>query len=351
MNAYDGSVWASSSETSSRVGSSVGKEAGSMTNADSSIAHVAEAFAGGVAGDAPATVRLREDALHPCPAQHGVGHRRLDGTCDGHEFLQGEAVAAEGAVADHHLDPLVGRAGEVPTETGLGVDGGAVGEHVERRGGLRLQTVGRFDGDHRADRVDPSGFCGCLHGEQHVAGGGRVDLHGARRQVGVRVDLDVRPDVVLELLVAGRVGDRRVRDRRGEVDVGEVDRASRRRRTRTACRPGCCTARDPAPSGTWTTATGICVENGYVPGRGAFRDRAEDDRCLDAVGVALDRDHSSTSSVSGAEVTTDASTWASPVYGMATKSLGRPASVKSDSAEKTTCDRPLASVAGHDGDW
>ena len=55
-------------------------------------------------------------------------------------------------------------------------------------------------------------------------------------------------------------------------------------------------------------------------------------------------------SVSGAEVTTDASTWASPVYGMATKSLGRPASVKSDSAEKVTCDMPLASVAGQDGD-
>ncbi len=37
-NAYDGSVCASSSEASSRVGSSVGYEEGSMTNADSAIA-------------------------------------------------------------------------------------------------------------------------------------------------------------------------------------------------------------------------------------------------------------------------------------------------------------------------
>ena len=105
-----------------------------------------------------------------------------------------------------------------------------------------------------------------------------------------------------------------------------------------------------APSGTWTTATGICVENGYVPAA------VPSGMVPRTIGVSTPSGSRLTattanSSVSGAARTTDASTWASPVYGMATKSLGRPASVKSDAAENTTCDRPLASVAGHDGDW
>ncbi len=58
-----------------------------------------------------------------------------------------------------------------------------------------------------------------------------------------------------------------------------------------------------------------------------------------------------TSSVSGEDQVTLVSTSAVPVAGMAMKSLGRPARVKSAAAEYAHCESPLASNSGHGADW
>src|SRR5262245_51276686 len=102
-------------------------------------------------------------------------------------------------------------------------------------------------------------------------------------------------------------------------------------------------------SGVSTRATGICWLNGNVPAAVPAGIVPRTNGVSTSFGSRLMATTVSVS-VNGALVTTDPWTSAVPVYGMATKSAGRPASVKSVWGEKTHWDCPLASNCGHVGD-
>src|SRR5919106_4728931 len=94
-------------------------------------------------------------------------------------------------------------------------------------------------------------------------------------------------------------------------------------------------------SGVSSRATGICWLNGNVPAAVPAGTVPRTNDVSTSFGSRLTATTVNLS-VSGSLVTTDPSTSAVPAKGMATKSSGRPASVKSDWAEKAHWDKPLA---------